>query len=346
MEKMISDAASVGEESAGKGAPRTSSLDVTKCFAAFFVVCIHYGADWLSPVVRCAVPMFFVITGYYYPMMVAKGTLWKHVRKLLVMAICSSALYALWGLQYNIGRDNLDRWAGKTFTVDRLIDWIALNADMVSPHLWYFYAALYSLIVLHFADKWRLTKWLRYAVPILLAVHFFRNFTPWPNVWVRNFLFMGLPLMMTGRCIRENRDRTFRFLSNRRYLWAYVFGSLLVSCGEMFLLGIASSEASDVGKREMYVFTLPIVLSCFYWALRHPQFGEGTLLAAIGRKYSVYIYIFHVLAGIWLSDIINRKDSLLAETLFPFLVFAVSLCMAWLFAKLLQWRKKHCSKHS
>ncbi len=340
MVEPISDAASGCAKSAGVGAPRTSSLDVMKCFAAFFVVCIHYGADWLSPVVRCAVPLFFVVTGYYYPTMVAKGTFWKHVRKLLIMAICSSVMYALWGLQYNIGRDNLGRWADKTFTVDKLIDWIAFNADMVSPHLWYFYAALYSLIVLHFADKWRLTKWLRYAVPVLLLVHFTRNFVPIPKEFVRNFLFMGLPCMMIGRCIRENKDAAFRFLSNRRYLPAYTFVSLLLSCGEMWLLSVV---CSDEGVREMYLFTLPTILPLFYWALRHPRFGEGSLLATIGRKHSAYIYILHILVGIWLSDFIEKDDSMLTEFAYPFLVFAVSLSMAWLFAILLQWRKSHHS---
>lgn len=337
MVESISDAAS----GCAKCAPRTSSLDVMKYFAAFFVVCIHYGADWLSPIVRCAVPLFFVVTGYYYPTMEAKGTFWKHVRKLLVMAVCSSALYALWGLLYNIERNNLDRWAGKTFQMDRFVDWIAFNADMVSPHLWYFYAALYSLIVIHFADKWRLTRWLRYAIPILLLVHFTRNFVPFPKVFARNFLFMGLPCMMIGRCVRENKDAVFRFLSNRRYLPVYTFGSLLLSCGEMWLLSVA---CSDTGVREMYIFTLPAVLSLFYWALRHPRFGEGSLMATIGRRHSAYIYIIHILVGIWLSDFIGKDDSPLTKFAYPLLVFAGSLSMAWLFDQLLQWRKSRSCK--
>ncbi len=326
---------------AGMGASRASSLDVLKCFAAFFVVCIHYGADWLSPVVRCAVPMFFVITGYYYPTMVERGAFWKHVRKLLFMAVCASALYASWSLLYQTGQDTLGKWIEKTFQTENLVNWVAFNADLFSPHLWYFYAALYCLIIFHFADKWRFTKWLRYVVPILLLVHFTRNFTPLPKVLVRNFLFMGLPCMMIGRCIRENKDGVFRFLSNRRYWWAYFFGSFLLVCGEMWLLG---AVCSDSGVREMYLFTLPMFLPCFYWVLRHPRFGEGTLLATIGRKYSAYIFMFHVLVGVWLSDLVGKDDSLVMENVFPFIVFALSLCMAWLFVSLLEWIKNRQGK--
>lgn len=338
MAKPVSDTTSDRAKSAGQGTSRASSLDALKCFAAFFVVCIHYGDDWQSPIVRCAVPLFFVITGYYYPTMTRKGTFWKHVRKLLVMAICASALYGAYELQRRIGLGSVGKWADKTFQTENLVNWIAFNADLFSPHLWYFYSALYCLVVLHFADKWRLTRWLRYAIPLLLLVHFARNFTPLPKTLVRNFLFMGLPCMMIGRCIRENKDGAFRFLSSQRYLWAYSLGSLLLVCGEMRLL---SFVCSDNGVREMYVFTLPMILPWFYWALRHPRFGEGSLAATTGRKYSALIYIFHILIGRLLQENIMPKDSFwLSGDIFPFIVFAISLCLAWLFVQLLQWAKR------
>lgn len=92
----------------------------------------------------------------------------------------------------------------------------------------------------------------------------------------------------------------------------------------------------DTGDREMFVFTLPLVLPYFYWALYHPKFGERSFWAIIGRKYSAYIYIFHVLADQFLLHVVNRKDSLLAEVIYPFLVFGLSLCMAWLLVRFLQ----------
>lgn len=49
------------------------------------------------------------------------------------------------------------------------------------------------------------TKWLRYDAPFLLFLFFVANFTPW-HPRFRNFLFMGLPCMMVGRSIRENKD--------------------------------------------------------------------------------------------------------------------------------------------
>ncbi len=315
---------------------RASSLDVLKCLAAFFVVCIHYGADWLSPVVRCAVPMFFVITGYYYPMMVENGKFWKHIRKLLVMVVCASALYGAYELLPVIRHGGaFGEWLD-AFQLERIVKLAIVNGPIFGFHLWYFFAVLYCLIILRLADKWGLTKWLQCAVPLLLLVHFARNFALFPESLVRNFLFMGLPCMMIGRCIRENKDGVFRFLSNRRYWWAYSFGSFLLACGEMLFFRIVYS---DSGVREMYIFTLPMLLPCFYWALSHPRFGEGSTPATIGRKYSAYIYIFHVLAAQLLSHILKRDASLLARVVYPFLVFGISLCVSWLFVWFLHWAK-------
>ena len=146
--------------------------------------------------------------------------------------------------------------------------------------------------------------------------------------------------MMVGRIIRENKDKAIRFLSNERYFWIYIFCSLLLTCGEILLISYSSSDVSDRGVRNMFIFTLPMFLPYFYWALRHPHFGEGSWLATIGRKYSAYIYIFHVLAATGLGHIVGRGDSLLTKAIYPFLVFGVSLIMSWLFVYFMQCLRK------
>lgn len=50
---------------------RNVGLDILKVIAAFFVVCIHapfeneFGKD-LKAISRCAVPIFFMITGFFF----------------------------------------------------------------------------------------------------------------------------------------------------------------------------------------------------------------------------------------------------------------------------------------
>lgn len=56
---------------------RKDSFDVVKCFAAFFVVQLHTIPATVCPllnvIARLAVPLFFLITGYYYTSIVEKG---------------------------------------------------------------------------------------------------------------------------------------------------------------------------------------------------------------------------------------------------------------------------------
>lgn len=254
------------------------------------------------------------------------------------MVLCASALYGVVELQHQIRHDTLMEWIANNIRLRHIVGLLVFDNDMFGFHLWYFYAVLYDLVIFCFADKWKVTKYLRYITPLLLLLFFIGNFTPWSPRF-RNFLFMGLPCMMIGRSIREEKDKTFRFLSKQYHLWIYTFVSLLMICGEMWLLNNMYPENADRGIRNMFVFTLPLLLPYFYWALRNPTFGEGSLWAIIGRKYSAYIYIFHVLAARLLSRILERDASLLSKAVYPFLVFGISLCMAWFFARLMQWCK-------
>ena len=74
---------------------RQSSLDVIKFFAAFMVVYIHYGtvetgtyhviSHLIEGLCRVAVPLFFMISGYFYPMLKVQRKFRKHLIKLVTI---------------------------------------------------------------------------------------------------------------------------------------------------------------------------------------------------------------------------------------------------------------------
>ena len=92
-------------------------------------------------------------------------------------------------------------------------------------------------------------------------------------------------------------------------------------------MAVYNSLYGGLGIREMFIFTLPFILPWFYWALHNPTFGEGSVFATIGRKYSAYIYIFHILAARLLSHVVDENASLLSMVIYPFFIFGISLCM-------------------
>lgn len=309
---------------------RTYSIDLLKGIAAFCVVCIHYGPNWLNPLVRCAVPIFFIITGYYFPSMI-KTNFWKHIKKLTIMLICSSGLYCMWEFQQQFRDHTLDSWMTQTFNYGHFSYWLFLGEDLFGFHLWYFYAVLFGLIIFYFTSKWKKSKLLYRATPILLFIFYCGNFTNLPHFYFRNFLFMGVPCMMTGRLIRENKDQAIVFLSKEKYLGFYTMVSIAMIYLEANLINY---RYHDYGIRDMYVFTIPFILPFFYYALRNPAFGKNTWIANIGRKYSAYIYIFHIIAANILAHF-TKNDTSESKALYtPILVFLISLFMAWAFEKL------------
>lgn len=318
---------------------RISSLDVMKCFAAFSVVCIHYFNDkgcLFTPIFRCAVPIFLMITGYYYDSMKNSGNFWKHIRKLLCLAFFSSMLYGIFELQSQIYHGNLRNWVEATFQPSHILDMMVFtNDDLFGYHLWYFWAVLYDLILFYFADKWHLKKLLVNLTPILLLIFFVGNFTPW-SLKFRNFLFLGLPCMMIGRLIREKQNIGLFLCSHKICIVCYVLIFYLLIRFEIIVLDFIYN---DQGIRNMYVFSLPLILPFFYLALRNPFFCKNSLIATIGRKYSAYIYIFHVLVARGLVHLLSEDNCL-----FAFVVFAVSLFVSWLFMRITDNVKKKVSK--
>lgn len=160
-----------------KTSPRKPGLDVLKCIAAFFVVCIHCGpyspngtsaADIASlglyALLNLAVPTFFLITGYYYPDMLRKGKVNRQIRKILQIAIGAGLLYLPYALGAHLLKGDASIWLAETFSPHRLKAWIFLNEPFVSVPLWYLWAILYVLIIMQTLDRF---GWWKRAIPIM-----------------------------------------------------------------------------------------------------------------------------------------------------------------------------------
>lgn len=281
---------------------RLYSLDVLKSIAAVFVVLIHdQSVLWLNPVIRTAVPLFFIISGYYYPQMVEKGRFWGHIRKLLKMAIIASCIYALWTLQIEFRHGRLVTWLFSTFSLRNISIHLLSSDDLFGVHLWFFWASLYDLIFLYVIDRLHRCKAMKPLIVVLFLTFCIVNFTPHYRI-TRNWLFMGLPCMCIGRWIREGDTTILKiFREGRHCSWlASLFFAL---CWVEFVVIYMMHDTFD---RDMYVFSIPLVVSVFYLALAHPHVGGGSFMATVGRKYSAYIYISHVLINYILSYLFDH----------------------------------------
>lgn len=126
---------------------RQSSFDVLKCVAAFLVVAIHYGPYWINPISRIAVPLFFMITGYYFVTFSAISKFRKHFRKILIMTISASLFYGFLSFSSAIYFGTFDNWFDSKFNLKTIAVYTLFDLDLFQIHLWYFYALAYDLLI-------------------------------------------------------------------------------------------------------------------------------------------------------------------------------------------------------
>lgn len=125
------------------------SLYVLKALSAFFVVLIHFPLSCqalITPVIRTAVPVFFIISGYF--LVASDGSISKDkVKRGIVKMIKYVLLYNCLFVVFNY------LFYGYATVYDEL-KWLLATAVLASPfgyHLWYLTAYLQVLIYLYVA---------------------------------------------------------------------------------------------------------------------------------------------------------------------------------------------------
>lgn len=155
---------------------RNYSFDVLKLFLALLVVFIHIHVPWrevILPLTRCAVPCFFMISGYFLynlDMENMKKKLRKGIMRMLYIISLSNMLYIIpWLNHYMKMSDSFQLGWGD------VAHFLILGIPLFNPegvHLWYLQAYLYVLIALYvLLHKSYFNRILSIAVPLLFISH-------------------------------------------------------------------------------------------------------------------------------------------------------------------------------
>ena len=278
---------------------RKDSFDVVKCFAAFFVVQLHTIPATVCPllnvIARLAVPLFFLITGYYYTSIVEKGKYGVQLKKIFLLAIASSLFYWIYYGCMALKNNVFYQWFMDTFNSVSILNWVLINDTPGIGHLWYLYAMLYSFIAIYVIDKLKIkVKW---VIPILFLIGLYVGCKGWPYSWYRNWAFMGVPYILLGRIIFEYKEMLIYKLGGVKIVY-FIPAATIGLLGEYKLYEIVGMDPI----RDHYVFIILMSGILFILALQYPYFGKGSVVAIIGREYSAFIYILHI----FILSIYNR----------------------------------------
>ena len=278
------------------GIQRYNSLDKLKVFCSFLIICIHapflgvFG-DYFMALTRIAVPIFFMISGFFWNPLNGK----KQVIKLLKLLVIANAIYLAFDLVRAID-SGIDVYIQATFTVGNLLKFVLLNQSPFAPHLWYLGAIVYVIATFQMAEKMGVKRFLLYLIPILLLGDLILGkysllllHKEFPYVIVRNWLFVGIPYFGIGYVIRENRERIERGI-NGLIVTGGVVAFSITSLLERYLLIAANLNT----KRDHYISTTLLAIAVFLLFLYLIDNRESAL-AKIWRRDSTLIYILHYL---------------------------------------------------
>ena len=298
---------------------RTEQIDVLKAVCAFMVVCIHAPfpgqiGECITSLFRIAVPIFFMITGYFYSFLIQKGKRLSQIKKIFLITVRAYFVFICWKIIFLIikGKCYLRLFFVDVFSFDSIVKFVLFNENRIAPHLWYLSAVLYVLLIAWLIDRFKARKLIICAVPFLLLVDLvlgkyslFLLGKEFPYYLVRNFLFVGIPYFYIGLLIFIFRKILFRF--KRTWLiCAMIFFSLTTLCERSFLIYLGKNAV-----REHYFSTTFLAISIFIYFLYegYNNIKQENIftnfLSIIGRDFSAYIYIMHPIFISIISAVLN-----------------------------------------
>ncbi|MGN0417948.1 acyltransferase family protein [Anaerostipes faecalis] len=104
---------------------RADNIDILKAICAFLIVCIHIlfqgvAGEYFTSLTRIAMPIFFMITGYFYFDVVKKVGKIRQIKKILKLITEVNLIYLFWDCFYEVVSRNVDFFQS-TFTLSAQI---------------------------------------------------------------------------------------------------------------------------------------------------------------------------------------------------------------------------------
>lgn len=138
---------------------RNYSIDILKFICAILVVFLHTDCvyhDYILPLTRCAVPCFFMISGYllFNDGDIEISRLKRSTRNILHIIVWSTLLFACY-------KEAVAIHQGSVYipSLRELFNFIVLNENPFGGHLWYLGAYLYVLLIAMIISKYKIWKY-------------------------------------------------------------------------------------------------------------------------------------------------------------------------------------------
>lgn len=244
---------------------RNKSLDAVKAIAACLVVCIHVSfpgqaGQLVKVLARCAVPFFFMVSGYfcYYQNCNASKRILSKILHIMKLFSVSVVFYFIWECFMKAWNgERAWTWIKGLVSTEHLKEFFVYNSTSpVRAHLWFLPALIYCYLLALLIEKWRMRKAAYCLVPVLLVILLWRaEFCVlfdrfYHTMEYRNFLFTGMSFFLTGQILHEYQDKIACKRQEQWMQWG-------LKAGMIFGVALSMIEYAFRGQEK---FTQEIVL--------------------------------------------------------------------------------------
>ena len=301
--------------------------------ASIMVVFIHcrfpgnFGVA-IETIARFAVPLFFVISGYFQ-FYSDKQKLKSKIKSILKIIFISMLIYSIYSLYtYNF---DIYTWIKQTYNIENILKLIFFNyTSFIISHLWFLFALLYCYITYMLVkEKKNFNKVYYISIVIIVLTMIIRCIMSYFDVDItiqkimfRNWIFFGLPFFFMGCYIRQNQEKIISKLNNKKLVLCMLLAIIL--CIIEKVLGKILFNA----KLEYYFGNILLVFSMFLFALKNENLQLKGIITTIGKKYSLYIYILHYLIIKILQDFIQTYNIRINGYIIPIIVLAITILLS------------------
>ena len=263
---------------------RNLGIDFLRVVAAIWVVINHAGRDpYLIAISRFAIPVFFMITGYY---LLQNKRILKQVQKILFYIIWSGVLY------FFINLTPLKAYL--SFRQNYIWEIFVLDQSPFALHLWYLQALIKVLLVAWIIKKFS-WEWLYKFFPLLLLpllllsnYAFLIGRTPAKMDLTCNALALGFPWFAIGWLLEHYKDYTER-ISNNKLLLVCATSFLTLLLETFFLL-----NNNQLATKEMY-FSLPFFAISLFLLLQRYEIPLDRHIINRLAAMTPFVYILHMI---------------------------------------------------
>lgn len=316
---------------------RNTTLDIMKLLASYMVVFIHvrfYGHIGIivEALARFAVPLFFLISGFY-SYHIAPGKILKRAKRILFLFVFGMICYNLLKvLQFSLAGDVEGILLFMRDYVDGIIITLLFNKPAHGIYMWFLLASIYVYIVFYIFTVRKINE--KVIFPVCVILLFFQIllgefgfiFSTRPPVYlVRNFALIGIPFFGFGLLAKKYEQRLQSIPDN----------ILIISA----VIGILETVLSRQlwGESQLYIGSLFLLFPIVVTFVKHPNMKHPHFFDKLSGC-STYIYIFHVMVTYVLETMyqlfgIHLSASVYLQMVHPILVCIVSTIVAYIITR-------------